>query len=137
MLRALAWRRACAVLDGSPRTWQRGQAEGGVKVDGRHAAAQARTPANALRPAERQHLLGVANSPELAGQPPSQIVPRLANRAAYLASEATFYRVLRAADHQGAQPPPPAGLGRHRSPSGLELGYHLAGLRRGRAVFLP
>jgi hypothetical protein len=27
---------ACAVLDVSPRTGQRWQAEGGVKVDGRH-----------------------------------------------------------------------------------------------------
>ena len=91
---------ACAVLDVSPRTWQRWQAEGGVKVDGRHAAAQARTPANALSPAERQRLLLVANSPEFAGQPPSQIVPRLADRGEYLASEATFYRVLRAADQR-------------------------------------
>lgn len=88
---------ACAVLDVSPRTWQRGPAEGGVTVDGRPAAAQARTPANALSPAERQRLLVVANSPEFAGQPPSQIVPRLADRGESLASEATFYRVLRAA----------------------------------------
>ena len=101
---------ACAVLDVSPRTWQRWQADGGVKVDGRHATAQARTPANALSPAERQRLLEVANRPELAGQPPSQIVPRLADRGEYLASEATFYRVLRAAD-------PGAHRGKAKAPS--------------------
>jgi putative transposase len=32
--------------------------------------------------------------------PPSQIVPRLADQGRYLASEATFYRVLKAADQQ-------------------------------------
>jgi putative transposase len=67
---------ACAVLDVSPRTWQRWQAEGEVKVDGRHAAAQARTPANALSPAERQHLLGVANGRNQSSAPLVQATRR-------------------------------------------------------------
>jgi hypothetical protein len=44
---------------------------------------------------ERQQLLAVVNQPEFAGRPPSQIVPALADRGEYLASEATIYRCLR------------------------------------------
>ena len=114
---------ACAVLDVSPRPGQRGQAKGGGKVNGRPAAAQARTPANALSPAEPQRLLGVANRPELAGQPPSPIVPRLADRGESLASEATFYRVLRAADpraHRGKAKAP----SHHRPQAWVATGPH-------------
>ena len=38
----------------------------------------------------------MANSAEFGHLPPSQIVPRLADQGRYLASESTFYRVLRA-----------------------------------------
>jgi putative transposase len=95
---------ACGVLDISPRTLQRWQKAGGVKADGRQAAAQQRTPANKLSAAERQRIVTVANQPEWAGLPPSQIVPRLADRGEYIASEASFYRVLREAEqvvHRG------------------------------------
>jgi transposase InsO family protein len=40
----------------------------------------------------------VANSEEYGHLPPSQIVPRLADQGHYLASESTFYRLLRAAN---------------------------------------
>jgi len=49
-------------------------------------------------------MLAVANSEEFAHRPPSQIVPALADRGLYLASESSFYRVLREADqltHRG------------------------------------
>ncbi|MBD9361313.1 helix-turn-helix domain-containing protein [Methylomonas sp. EbB] len=55
------------------------------------------TPSHALNDAERSHLLAVANSAEFADLPPSQIVPRLADQGIYLASESTFYRILKAA----------------------------------------
>ena len=57
---------------------------------------------------EREHLLAVANSTEFGHLLPSQIVPRLADRGQYLASESTFYRVLRAENpcqHRGAERP--------------------------------
>ncbi len=50
--------------------------------------------------AERQAIVTLCNSPQYAHLPPSQIVPRLADQACYLASESTFYRVLRAAGQQ-------------------------------------
>jgi transposase InsO family protein len=40
-------------------------------------------------------VLAVANSDEFGHLPPSQIVPRLADQGSYLASESTFYRILR------------------------------------------
>jgi len=107
---------ACAVVGISPRTLQRWPEEGQVKVDGRQAAAQQRTPANKLSVAERQGILAVANRPEFAGLPPSQIVPRLADHGGYIASEASFYRVLREAKqlaHRGKAKAP-----RHHRPRG-------------------
>jgi len=44
--------------------------------------------------------LEVANSPEFRDSSPKQIVPILADRGAYVASESTFYRVLRAEGQQ-------------------------------------
>lgn len=52
-------------------------------------------PANALTNEERHQLIKVANSPEYANLPPSQIVPKLADKGLYIASESTFYRVLK------------------------------------------
>jgi transposase InsO family protein len=53
-------------------------------------------PANKLSEAERNRVLAMANGAEFGHLPPSQIVPRLADRGEYIASESTFYRVLRA-----------------------------------------
>ncbi len=53
-------------------------------------------PANKLTPAERQRVLAVANSPEYRDLSPRQIVPRMADQGLYIASESTFYRLLRA-----------------------------------------
>ena len=52
-------------------------------------------PANKLTPAERQQVLTVANSPKYRDLSPKQIVPRLADDGRYVASESTFYRILR------------------------------------------
>jgi hypothetical protein len=87
---------ACAALELSPRTVQRWQEEGEIKVDGRLKAAQGRVPANKLSAEDRQAILEIANRPEFASLPPSQIVPILADNGEYIASESSFYRVLRA-----------------------------------------
>lgn len=52
-------------------------------------------PRNKLSQEEREEVLEVATSPEFRDLPPKQIVPRLADRGIYLASEASFYRILR------------------------------------------
>jgi transposase InsO family protein len=101
--------RACAVLGISLRTLQRWRAPEGLREDARAAAAQRRLPANRLSEAERQAILEVANQRQFADRPPSQIVPALADQGRYLASESSFYRVLREADQltpRGKSRPP-------------------------------
>ena len=82
---------ACREVGISLRTWRRwnGQAE-----DRRPSAVRPR-PANKLTLAEEHQILAVCHEPEYASLPPAQIVPRLADNGVYLASESTFYRVLR------------------------------------------
>ena len=63
-------------------------------------------PGNRLSGREHQALLAVANSAEFGHLLASQIVPRLADRGQYIASESTFYRVLKAQRqlrHRGAE----------------------------------
>ena len=99
--------RACEAISMSERTmqrWQNDKAEGAC--DRRPARVQ--TPKSRLSELERQRLLAIANSPEFGHLPPSQIVPRLADQGEYVASESTFYRVLKAENqlkHRGAEKP--------------------------------
>ena len=50
--------------------------------------------ANKLSPEERQKVLDTVHSKEFADAPPCQIVPALADRGEYIASESTMYRIL-------------------------------------------
>src|SRR6195952_2708234 len=85
---------ACKVLGLSARTVQRWQSGESVAVDGR--TSRQYEPLHKLSADERAELLAVANSAEFGHLPPSQIVPRLADQQRYIASESTFYRVLKA-----------------------------------------
>jgi len=99
---------ACKELELTARTVQRWRQGGTVKADSRQQAAQQRCPANKLSETERKHLLAVINQPEFAHLPPNQIVPELADQGIYLASESTFYRVMREAGqlaHRGKAKP--------------------------------
>lgn len=92
---------ACAVLAIDVRTWQRWKKalqEEHKLQDQRKAAAAERVPANKLSDEEREAILTVCKRPEYQSLPPSQIVPRLADKGDYLASESSFYRLLREAD---------------------------------------
>lgn len=90
---------ACQLLELTARTYQRWLTGGGVAADRRPAAARPK-PGNALAEAERQQVLATLHQPRFASLPPGQIVPVLADEGRYLASESTFYRVLRAAGEQ-------------------------------------
>lgn len=57
-----------------------------------------RAPGNKLGDVEVARLLEVANSPEYRDLSPKQIVPQLADKGEYVASESTFYRELHKAD---------------------------------------
>ncbi len=87
--------KACELLGIAPRTLQRWQQCGELLDDARRTRCH--VPANKLSDQEREQIITVANRKEFAHLPPSQIVPQLADRGEYMASESTFYRVLRAA----------------------------------------
>jgi putative transposase len=97
--------RACTIVGLSLRTLQRWKLAGG-EPDGRTTRVQ--KPVNELTTSEREQILGIANSVEFGQLPPSQIVPRLADQGIYVASESTFYRVMRGANlikhRQAARP---------------------------------
>ena len=52
-------------------------------------------PANKLSDLERQEIINTVTSKEYVDKSPSQIVPLLADKGVYLASEASFYRILK------------------------------------------
>lgn len=91
--------KACEVIDIDPSTLRRWRPAGHseVQCDARPDASRP-APANSYSEAERAHILDTCNSEEHASLPPSQIVPRLADKGLYIGSESTFYRVLKAAD---------------------------------------
>jgi transposase InsO family protein len=96
---------ACQVFGVSIRTLQRWVTSA---EDGRHGPRHA--PANRLSEPERRKVVEIATSPEFRDQSPKQIVPQLADRGVYVASESTFYRVLHDVEMQHPR-------GRARPPS--------------------
>jgi transposase len=86
---------AVEALGLSVRTVQRWQ----TQDDGADQRRGPKTaPSNKLTAAEREKVLATANAAEFRDLSPKQIVPRLADRGDYIASESTFYRVLRDED---------------------------------------
>lgn len=87
--------KACEVVKLSIRTVQRYRQHNEIMPDGRKAAAIGRVPGNRLSEQERADILDTVNLPAFANLPPSQIVPALADNGFYIASESSFYRILR------------------------------------------
>lgn len=54
-----------------------------------------KAPKNKLTKKEREEILKVVNQPEYKNLSPNEIVPLLADKGIYLASESTIYRILR------------------------------------------
>jgi putative transposase len=85
-------KRVCSELEIAATTlrrWRRDRDEGDLR------SGPKTEPRNKLTEQERQVIIDVACSPEFRDLSPKQIVPRLADRGEYIASESTFYRVLR------------------------------------------
>ena len=90
----------CEYIEISEKTIQRWKNRHDLqdKREGPH-----RSPAK-LSEEEEAKVLQIANSKEFRSQSPHQIVPTLADRGIYVASESTFYRILRKHDqihHRG------------------------------------
>jgi len=85
---------ACELVGISARTYQRWNQGEELSEDQRlHNDAPVH---NKLPEAIRQEILSVINEPEYSMLTPHQIVPRLLDLGQYIASESTFYRVMRA-----------------------------------------
>ncbi|MBE1557220.1 putative transposase [Filibacter limicola] len=65
-----------------------------MKIDQRPLAEHPE-PKNKLSEEEKEEIITVVKQAEYADLPPTQIVPKLADKGIYIASESTFYRVLR------------------------------------------
>ena len=85
-------KKAAATMGISARTIIRWRQKGGGQ-DQRKGPLTA--PANKLSEQERQQILDISNSAPFRDLSPKQIVPKLADQGVYLASESTFYRVLK------------------------------------------
>ena len=94
--------RACAQLNIETRTLQRWRNQD-IGDDGR--AGPKSPPSNKLTAKERARVLEIANSPENRDLSPKQIVPQLADRGEYIASESTIYRILREEKQMGHREP--------------------------------
>ena len=94
---------ACKTLGISHRTYQRWKKLKNGLIDGRKNAHRPR-PANSLTDEEKKEIVAICNLPVHRSLPPSQIVPKLADEGRYVASESSFYRVLKEANqlaHRG------------------------------------
>jgi len=89
-------RLACQTIDLCERTVQRWREDARGPMDRRTLTHN--SPPHRLSMEERSAVLAIANSAEFGHLPPSQIVPRLADQNIYIASESTFYRLLRQAN---------------------------------------
>ena len=83
---------ATKVLGVSSRTVERWRRQAGGEDQRR---GPKREPSNKLSAKEREQVLKVADSAEYRDLSPKQIVPKLADEGTYVASESTFYRILR------------------------------------------
>ena len=103
--------RICEELGLDPRTVQRWLAQG-VGEDRR--AGPHHSPGNKLSSAERGKVLAIVNAPAHRDLSPKQIVPKLADAGEYVASEATFYRILREEGQLQHREPSRAPVSRNR-----------------------
>ena len=84
---------ACEVLEISERTYRRWlQLDYDRRIDRKNPAVAVQ---RRLSQAEKQQVIDVCNDARFSSLPPSQIVPRLADEGIYIASESSFYRILR------------------------------------------
>lgn len=96
---------ACQCVGIHERTLQRWR----KSPDDRRPTASRPVPKNKLSVEEVQQVLSICHEPRFASLPPAQIVPTLADEGRYIASESTFYRVLRRSSevtHRGRQQAP-------------------------------
>jgi len=93
--------KACQILGISLRTLQRWKRLSRLNDQRKN---RMKAPLNKLTDKEKAQILEICNKEEFCSLSPKQIVPILADRGVYIASESSFYRVLREAkqvNHRG------------------------------------
>lgn len=101
--------KACHEVGITARTYQRWRKLGENGGEDQRPQAIRPSPAHKLSDEERRKVVAYANSYEFRSLPPSQIVPKLADRGIFVASESTFYRILKEAKlnkHRGDRKEP-------------------------------
>ena len=111
-------RKVCRELGISERTLQRWKDES-TPLEDQRSIAKRPAPKNKLSEQEIKEILTVVNRPEFQSLPPSQIVPILADKGVYIASESTFYRVLKSHHMQHHR-------GRSKAPCNRPISTHNA-----------
>jgi putative transposase len=86
-------KQACEVVGITDRTYQRWVDGDNIKEDHRPYTDRPE-PANKLTKEEYKSVVNITNLPQYADLPPSQIIPSLADKGVYVASESTMYRIL-------------------------------------------
>lgn len=109
---------ACKEMGISQRTLQRWRSNITPLTDQRHCAKRP-VPRKKLSKEEIEAIVTITNQPEFQSLPPSQIVPILADQGIYLASESSFYRVLKSRNMQHHR-------GRSKKPSNRPISTHCA-----------
>jgi putative transposase len=109
---------ACNEIGISLRTLQRWRSEL-TPLEDQRPLAERPAPKNKLSEMEKETIIKTVNQPEFKSLPPSQIVPRLADQGVYIASESTFYRVLKENDMQHHR-------GRSKKPNPKPISTHCA-----------
>lgn len=89
--------KACREVGITARTYQRWKKRGESGGEDQRPHAVRPRPAHKLSDEERQQVIAYANALEFRSLPPAQIVPKLADRGIFVASESTFYRILKEA----------------------------------------
>ena len=79
----------------SLKTLNRWRDDNGAVLTDKRPNALRPVPSNKLTEEEEQRILTISNDNEYASLPPSQIVPALADKGVYIASESSFYRILK------------------------------------------
>lgn len=127
--------KACERLGLTERTyyrWKRRKIKSDSYEDGRPNADHS-NPRNKLPTEARHQIIEICNQPEYASKAPCGIVPDLADKETYIASESTFYRVLREEkmqNHRGRSEAPkskkPTTYRSNSPKSGVHVGHYLS-----------
>ena len=87
----LSIRKVCSITGISHKTYKRWKISADLN-DNRKGHPNLK---NRLTVPERDEIISICNSAEYCNLSPNQIVPKLADRKMYIASESSFYRILR------------------------------------------